>query len=138
MKFRRQYDGKGDDIAKRSRLDCSTPVVVRPEFGPDTDVKTILRRHGALVSNKTPIYTENDFDQDLTTALDHIKKAQMAFLKLPKDQRDRFQSPEQLWAAYQNGDLDKDQPVTPPPIGDDLPLGTLSATDPRRRDETPA
>lgn len=93
----------------RTTIDCSQPIIVRPEFAPDTDVKTILRRHGAIPPlTREPTYTETDFDADLTTALAQLKRAHEAFEALPQKHRDKFKSADQLWNRYRTDNIRAD------------------------------
>lgn len=115
--MRQQGDGKGDEASKASTIDCSQPVITRQEFGPDTDVKTILRRHGGLpAAARQPQYTETDYDRDLTSALDQLKRAHAAFEALPQKHRDKFKTADQLWQRYRQDNLrqDYEQENAPP------------------------
>lgn len=79
-------------------MDFSQPQIVRPEFGPTTDIKTILRRHGGIPpATRQPIYTETDYSADLTTALRAVEQAHLAFDALTPEQKKRYRSPTELW-----------------------------------------
>lgn len=126
-KIRTHNDGKGDEISKATAFDFSHPVIVRPEFGPDTDIRTILRRHGALpMATRTPLYTETDYDIDLTTALGQIQRAKQAFHELPAKHREKFKNPEDLYRAWQSGELDRPAPTPAPPQTEMAPSGTTT------------
>lgn len=100
----------------RATIDCSQPIIVRPEFGPDTDIKTILRRHGGLPApTRQPVYTETDFDADLTSALAQMKRAHEAFEALPKKHREKFQTADELWQRYRTDNLRQDAEAEKPP-----------------------
>lgn len=107
MRTQGNYD-RGE-ASKASQIDCSHPIKVRPEFGPETDVKTILRRHnvGPLTTRQAD-YTETDFDKDLTVALADLKRAHDAFEQLPMKHRTRFKSADELWRHYRAGNLAQD------------------------------
>lgn len=65
---------------ERSTKDCSLPIVVRPEFGPESDTRTILQRYGGIPirRNAPQQFTETDHSLDLTThyqRIDEIKRA---------------------------------------------------------------
>lgn len=114
MKLRQQGDNKGDEASRATRKDCSLPIMVRPEFGPETQIKNILRKYGALpLPTRQPQYTETNFDEDLTTALSKIERARRAFDELPKKHKDRFPNPEALWKHYHSGQpFDDREPET--------------------------
>lgn len=107
---RTQNDGQGDFISRATAKDCSTPVIVRPEFGPESEVRNILRKYGAVpMTARQPNYTTTDFDTDLTTAITKIKRANDAFDALPQKHRDKFQTPASLWQHYVQGQLFDDR-----------------------------
>lgn len=116
MKLRHQGDDQQEAVSKASRKDCSIPVLVRPEFGPETDVKTILARHGAIPApNRTPTFTQTDYDLDLTRALGKIRRAHDAFDELPREKRQKFRSADELWRAYLNDELERPGQSAPAP-----------------------
>lgn len=128
MRLRRQGDGLGDEASKNTSKDFSQPVIVRPEFGPETDIKTILRRHGlgvtldaTKVQRGPPEYTETNYDIDLTRALSQLKRAHAAFEALPQKHKDKFQTADELWNHYRDGNLQEENLDKQPPTGDITP-----------------
>lgn len=114
--WRSQNDGKGDAASKATRKDASLPIMVRPEFGPDTDIQTILRRHGAVPEpTRIPRYEETDTDLDLDRALAQIRRAEDSFYKLPKKHREKYGTPAKFWEAYKNDRIKDDPPEAPKP-----------------------
>lgn len=129
MPLRQQGDGLGDAASKATRIDCSHPIKVRPEFGPDTDIKTILRRHGAIpAATRQPVYTETNYDTDLTKALDQLKRAHAAFEALPKKHREKFQTADQLWQRYRTDNLRQDAETEQTPALTEQPPNTTLQT----------
>lgn len=114
MKLRHQGDGKGDTASNATVKDFSEPVMVRAEYGPESQVKNILKKYGALpIPQREPHFTETDFDTDLTTALHRIKKADEAFAKLPLKHREKYPSASALWQAWKENRLIPDEPTQP-------------------------
>lgn len=123
MILRQHGDGLNDEASNAVRKDCSEPVMVRPEYAPDTDVRTILRRHGGLPApTRQPQYTETDYDIDLTKALTKIKRARDAFDTLPQAARDKYKTADNLWDAYRRDEI-RDEPLdTMQPADDNSPI----------------
>lgn len=128
MKFRQQYDDKAQQtIADETVYDFSSPTIVRPEFGPDSEIPNILRKYGAplaqlsaaagshhatfAATGRMPLFTETDYDMDLQTAVTKVRAAQEAFDKLPKKTRERYGSPEGLQHADRNGYIPDEAPT---------------------------
>lgn len=104
MIIRTQNDGASETASDAARIDCSTPKLVRPEFGPDTDIRTILRRHtGIPTARREPIYTETDHAIDLQQAITNLRRAHAAFEALPQKYRDKYHSADELWRAHKHG-----------------------------------
>lgn len=109
MPLRQQGDGLGDAASKACRKDFSQPSIVRAEFGPETHVKAILKRHGAIPAPaREPIYTQTDYDVDLTKAIQKLKQAHAAYEQLPKKHREKFKTADELWHRYRTDNLRQD------------------------------
>jgi len=109
MSLRHQGDGKGDAVSSAGQRDFSSPKVVRPEFGPETDIKTILRRHGGIPApTRQPVFTETDYSEDLTSAIGKLKTAHEAFDALPEKHRKKFKNAAELWRRYRDDNIHAD------------------------------
>lgn len=108
-RLRYQGDGLNDEVSEATAKDCSHPIIVRPEFAPEADIKNILKKYGALPIRSTqPRFTETDYDADLTTALSRIERANKAFHALPTREREKYGSAAGLWQAYIEGKITED------------------------------
>lgn len=128
---RHQADGLGDKISRQNTIDASSPEVVRAEFGPESDVKNILKRYGVLPQQqRQPFYTETDFDTDLQTAIIKIERVNDAFNKLPKKHREKYPTVDDLWYAYQTGTItdEPEKPASAPTPAVSGPLDNQNAT----------
>lgn len=129
MHFRQQYDDDAQqEVAEATRFDFSQPVIVRAEFGPDSEVKNIIRKYGGplqqlssaagshhatfAATGRMPLFTETDYDLDLQQAVTKVRAAQEAFDRLPRKTRERYGSPEGLHHADRNGYIPDEAPTT--------------------------
>lgn len=115
MTLRFQGDNRNDEASEAATRDTGTERLVRPEFGPETDIRSILRRHGALpVAPRQPITGEADYNLELPEALDIMSRASHAYRSLPAEQRRKYRSAQDLWNAYVTGKLVDEKPVETP------------------------
>lgn len=106
--MRTQGNYNGDEASRACRQDFSQPVIVRQEFGPQSDIKTIIARHGGYPPPPRPAqFTETDYNKDLAVALAELKRAHAAFEELPKKYKEQFQTADELWHAYRTGALNE-------------------------------
>lgn len=112
--IRHQNDGRNDHASKLSQLDLSLPVKVRAEFGPETEVKNIIKRYGGAPMQRQPQFTETDHDLDLSRALSQIERAHNAFNRLELKHRQKYKSPYELWMAYYRGEMEDPEPTPEP------------------------
>lgn len=85
--------------------------MTRQEFKHELDINTILWRFkvsGVLPPPRPPMYGDHDFDLDLHTGFIALADAQRAFLRLPKELRDKYQTPAGMLDAVHSGDFKKD------------------------------
>lgn len=129
MTFRGQYDVEAQqEVALATRFDFSEPVVVRAEFGPDSEVKNIIRKYGGplqqlssaagshhatfAATGRMPLFTDTDYDIDLQQAVTKIRAAEEAFDRLPRKTRERYGSPAGLHDADRRGYIPDEAPTT--------------------------
>lgn len=95
------------------RQDFSQPQLVRPEFGPESDVNRILTRHGGMIPTRQPKYTETNYDLDLGAAIEQIRIAHGAYNDLSPEVKKQYHTAQDFWQAYLRGELQQ-QPEQPP------------------------
>lgn len=107
--LRSQGDGLGDIAAQESGLDTGPENLARQDFRDDTDINTILRRHGIDGLNPNhrfaPIFTDNDDSIDLQQVLDGQRLAQRAWEGLPESLRQLYPSIGAIYDAINRGEL---------------------------------
>lgn len=91
--------------------------MARQEFKQESDINYMLSRFGITPPRGAPTYGEWDDTIDLQKAIDMTKKAQVAYRRLPKELRDKFDNMGDFLDAVENGSLvTKDIPPDPAPV----------------------
>lgn len=97
-------DGLGDDASLLSGTYFDPAEDrCRPEFGPDCDTETLLRRYGVPTGN--PQYGVQDIDSGFDAAYRVLFNARQAFDELPDGLKSRYGSVEGLIAAMDRGEF---------------------------------
>lgn len=115
--IRTQADDVQELLSQLSGLDCSQPLEngepnldrARQEDAKDADINEILTRFGVdTFQQKTPIFTESDFDLDLQTALGAIASAKEVHKGMPPEIKKIYPTWRSMLNAANTGDLEKD------------------------------
>lgn len=88
----------------------------RQEFAKEADINYMLSRFGITPQRGAPTYGEWDDSLDLQQAIASVQEARAAYRDLPDALKKKFNSMEELLAAYHNGSLvikDGDAPTPP-------------------------
>jgi len=88
----------------------------RQEFAKEADINNMLSKFGITPERGAPTFGEWDDTLDLQQAIASVTEARAAYADLPEALRNRFNSMEELLAAYNNGALvikDGEVPVPP-------------------------
>lgn len=101
---RKQGDDLNDEASDAAAIDCSNDVDhARQEFGPETDVNTILKRFavtGAVPARRPAQWnTEVDYNLDLQSAIHAVEEVKASYAGLPKELRDAYPT----WQLFMQG-----------------------------------
>jgi len=105
-KLRDQTATDQDAVSKASGLVCDpSDNKVRPEFGPDTHIPTLLARFPSLNPLSPARFGEQDFSLDLTDAVHADRNAEAIYRDLPQALRDQYPTWRMFWKALTTGEL---------------------------------
>lgn len=107
--IRTQNDGLQAQLSLESGVSCPPDEDrCRQEFKDESDVFTILKRHGGIPSYAQPVYGEVDFDINLQDAYTAVAHTRELFLKLPPDVRAKYGSWTGVLKALADGELNQE------------------------------
>lgn len=105
-KLRDQTAADQDSVSKATGLACDpSDNKVRPEFGPDTHIATILARNPLLSPLTASRFGEQDFSGDLMEAFQADRNAEAIYRDLPQALRDQYPTWRMFWRALTTGEL---------------------------------
>lgn len=131
---RKQGDDLNDEASDAAGLDCTNDLDhARQEFGPETDVNTILKRFavtGAVPARRPAQWkTEIDYNLDLQSAIHAVEEVKASYAGLPKELRDAYPT----WQLFMQG-IAKGE-IT---IKQDDPAPTADSQPPKSKDSATA
>lgn len=92
---------------RRFLLTCDhTKDKTRQEFKAESDVNTILKRHGALPPMREVTYGEVDYDLNLQAGLNAMERARQAWGNLPLEIRQKYNNWDKVALALTKGELE--------------------------------
>lgn len=91
----------------------------RQEKKDEADINVILKKFGVQPSNRTPLFTEVDYDLTLQSALDATHQAKEAYSQMPRQLRDKYPTWQSFLTALDAGAIeikigDPPEPPKPP------------------------
>jgi len=130
--IRTQADGLQEEFSDRAaiRFDDGTKASrdkTRQEDKDSTDINILLRRFGANVPQKRPVFGEQDFTLGLQDAIHAVEQAKTFWNRLPADIKSLFNDWREVLVAAEDGSLEtivseakkKEEEKTPnPPNGE--------------------
>lgn len=96
---RAQNDTLSDQVSIETGLDTGTDTPVRVEYGPETDINTLLRRFNIDQQGRPFQFQEVDYNMDLQSAHLAVEAAQSATQTVPPELRHKYPT----WAHVLNG-----------------------------------
>lgn len=105
-KLRDQLSSDQDAVSKAAGLACDpSDNKVRPEFGPDTHLPTLLARFPSISPIAPSRFGEQDFSGDLTAAFQADRNAEAIYRDLPQALRDKYPTWRMFWRALTTGEI---------------------------------
>lgn len=109
--------------------------MARQEFGPETEVKAVLARHGGSLQPPPPMAYGStiDFSFGLTEAVQVVQQARESYSAAPADIREAFPTLEAFVEGLQRGDIVLKRPEAPsgtPPAVSSPPEGAETPSQP--------
>lgn len=88
---RSQADNLGDYYSDLTGTVNTEDSLVRPEFGPETDINNILKNHGIQTQQRPIKYGEEvDYTLDLQQAMTATERASEAHRTIPEELRQKY------------------------------------------------
>lgn len=124
--FRTPYNYNMAAASVKSGLECKDVTRAQQQFAEECDINTIVRRFGLTGELPKDVVApmQGDFTEvvDYKTALDMVRAADEAFMKMPAEVRTRFNNDPQRFLEFTSDDRNRDEarklgllrPIDPP------------------------
>jgi len=111
---RTQTDGRQDEYSLNGALSCNPDHdKTRQEFAEEANINTLLARYG-VQNARTPQYGDVDYDVGFTEAMHSAQLAHEAYLRLPREIRDRYPTWDALYQGVLAGEVEVDDDAPKP------------------------
>lgn len=140
MKFRSNYDGRGDEVSLDTGLGDFEVTLTQQSQKDETDINNILRQFKVtgLVPQGIAAPTYGDFSEvvDFRTAMDAVNAAQASFMAMPAETRSRFGNDPQLFLEFCSNPANLDEMrklglMDPPPkASEPMKVQVVNSTEP--------
>lgn len=115
VRSQNETDEVRETIGQATGIDCSAdPMITRQEERELADVNQIMKRFNytgllpAGMTNRHPVFGDNDMDLDLQQALNAAAATSAAFDRLPQAVRDKYPTWLKVLSAVESKELNED------------------------------
>lgn len=104
IQFRTMYNYDRDAVSIQTGTKCEDETMTQQQFKDECDINKIMKRFGVtgeVPMNIRPVLPDDYNDVfDFQTAMNTVRRAQEAFMKMPSGIRARFQNNPQVFTEF--------------------------------------